>query len=413
MRFVLKASAGLHDTANPTAPSSAGSVNVGDQVDVEDDVAGKDFVKGEVVEPPPRRSGFVATAALEALPPPSPVVDPIGFYTFLFVSTAGTGADQRYLFALAVAESGLKNEAGTVEGSDAFGPFQYTSARWTELLGTVGIGTGLQTADRMNPFAQATLAVQEELAALEIAHAALPRPVQRNELYLLHLLPGSAASAFLAAVKSAPTTALDAISADTAALSKQLKREVRTITEALQAAEDALQPGLDKTVELDPPALPTSSAPPIPSAGTIARTLPLAGQALRRFLEAGWTNAQACGIIANIQAESGLNFKNDTGDGGKAYGLCQWHEDRRKLFEARFGHPMKPQSTFEEQIDFITFEMKHGASQEQTAGRALAAATSASDAADKVCRLYERPLQPEKDSSIRMGLAEAYARSLG
>jgi hypothetical protein len=209
-------------------------------------------------------------------------------------------------------------------------------------------------------------------------------------------------------VKTAPTTLLNAAQGNAAKLSEQLKRNVLTVAEALDAAAVALQPGLDKTAELDPP--PAPAAAPIANAGAIARTLPLAKQALSRLLEAGWTNAQACGIIANIQAESGFNFKNDTGDGGKAYGLCQWHEDRRRLFETRFGHAMKPSSTFEEQIDFITFEMKNGSRLERNAGATLALTTTPSDAADKVCRLYERPRDPEKDSPIRMGLAEAYPR---
>jgi hypothetical protein len=406
MRYVVRISAGLHDTPNPTAPSSAGEVDVGDQVDADEDIAGRDFVKGEVVEPPPRRSGFVATAALELLAPPSPEIDAMGFYTFLDISTVGTGADQRYLFALALAESRLKSEAGTIAGPDAFGPFQYTSAGWAELLASVAAGTGLKTEDRKDPFAQATVAILEEAAASEAAHAALSRPVQRNELYLLHLLPRSAVSAFLNAVKNAPTTSINAIQGDAATLSKQLKRDVQTVADALGAAADALKPGLDMTVELDPPPAPALAT--VPNAKGLARTLPLAKQALARLLEAGWTSAQACGIIANIQAESGFD-KDLPGDSGEAYGLCQWHQDRRNLFADRFGHPMKPQSTFEEQIDFITFEMR---SSEKTAGTALAGTTTPSDAADKICRLYERPQNPDTDSSIRMGLAEAYARSL-
>jgi Phage tail lysozyme len=180
----------------------------------------------------------------------------------------------------------------------------------------------------------------------------------------------------------------------------------------LDAAADALKPGLDKTVALDPPAAPTPSAPPIPDAGAIARTSQLAKQALSLLREDGWTKEQACGIIANIQAESTFNFRNDTGDGGRAYGLCQWHEDRRPLFQTKFGHPMKPESTFEEQVRYITYEMKNGGPLEKQAGAELAAATTPGEAADKVCRRYERSQNQAKDAPIRMGLAEAYARLL-
>src|SRR5262249_3255963 len=88
----------------------------------------------------------------------------------------------------------------------------------------------------------------------------------------------------------------------------------------------------------------------------IQKTLPMAQRAFGRLRAPGWTPPQACGILANIQAESSFDFKNTTGDGGQAHGLCQWHEDRRKIFEKNFPRTFA-QSTFEDQLDFITFEM--------------------------------------------------------
>lgn len=418
MRYRVTRTVGLHDIEDRTSPTAAGDVVVDDQVDVDGNIAGRTLVNGKVVEPLPRRTGWIVTAALEPLPPPGPEINPLQFYTFLAIRTVPAAADQRYLFSLAVAESGLKNSATTIAGSDAFGPFQYTSARWTELLGSVGVGKGLLAADRMDPFAQATLAILEEVAAAEAANTALSRPVQQNELYMLHLLPGVAAAAFLNAVKTVPSTSIDAILLgvpDAARLVEQraalLKHAGRTATvsEALDAAAAALQPGLDQSLVLDPPPAPTAS--PIPNAGKIARTLPMAKQALARFLDAGWTNAQACGIIANIQAESGFDFTNDKGDGGTAYGLCQWRLERRDLFAIKFKHDITG-STFEEQLDFITFEMKFGAVLEKRAGAALTGAATPSAAAEIVCRLYERPKDPKRDSPIREGLAEAYALAL-
>ncbi len=41
----------------------------------------------------------------------------------------------------------------------------------------------------------------------------------------------------------------------------------------------------------------------------------------------GFNHAAACGILANIQMESGFN-PLALGDGGTSYGICQWHNER-------------------------------------------------------------------------------------
>lgn len=40
-----------------------------------------------------------------------------------------------------------------------------------------------------------------------------------------------------------------------------------------------------------------------------------------------YNSAAACGVLANIQAESNFN-PNCYGDGGTSYGICQWHNER-------------------------------------------------------------------------------------
>jgi Phage tail lysozyme len=54
-------------------------------------------------------------------------------------------------------------------------------------------------------------------------------------------------------------------------------------------------------------------------------------RALNFFVAHGWTRPQALGLIANIQAESSFNIKG-TGDGGTAFGLCQWRGSRQTNF---------------------------------------------------------------------------------
>lgn len=111
------------------------------------------------------------------------------------------------------------------------------------------------------------------------------------------------------------------------------------------------------------------------------------GKALAFFQKVGWTANQAAGIVANLVHESGLN-PNAVGDGGKARGIAQWHPDRQAEFAKWSGHDIK-NSTLDEQLAFVNHELTRGA--EKFAGKMLAGAQSASDAAMRVSKYYERP----------------------
>ena len=121
----------LHDTEDDTGDpkDELHQLSIGDQVDVDGEIEGKDRVKVTVVEPKPRRMGWFAAAALKL----DTNIVPEGFYNDLRLSAVGK-TDHRYLFALAVAVSDLKNDISPTSGSDGFGPFQYTSVRWHELV---------------------------------------------------------------------------------------------------------------------------------------------------------------------------------------------------------------------------------------------------------------------------------------
>ncbi len=117
----------------------------------------------------------------------------------------------------------------------------------------------------------------------------------------------------------------------------------------------------------------------------------------------GWSYAQAVGIVANIQRESSGNIK-EPGDNGQAYGLAQWHPDRQAAFAKWAGHGIH-QSTRQEQLGFINYELRHG---EAGAGARLARAKTAEDAAAIVAQYYERPANP-KEYGIRAGIAARLA----
>lgn len=67
----------------------------------------------------------------------------------------------------------------------------------------------------------------------------------------------------------------------------------------------------------------------------------------------GLNIAAACGILANIQAESGFN-PNLYGDSGSSYGICQWHNDRftaLKNYTAEW-------NTLQGQLEYLHYELK-------------------------------------------------------
>jgi hypothetical protein len=107
------------------------------------------------------------------------------------------------------------------------------------------------------------------------------------------------------------------------------------------------------------------------------------------FKKKGWTDEQSAGIVGNLLVETnGLDI-NAEGDGGKAYGIAQWHPDRQLKFKEVMGREIRG-STLEQQLEFVDWELNNGGPLEKKAGRNLRKATSASDAAFIVDDQYER-----------------------
>lgn len=118
----------------------------------------------------------------------------------------------------------------------------------------------------------------------------------------------------------------------------------------------------------------------------------------------GWTREQAAGIAANLEQES--SFDPDAiGDGGKAYGIAQWHPDRQAQFKKWSGKDIRG-SSLEDQVNFLHYELTQG--NEQAAGNRLRGATSAEDAGAIVSRYYERPRDADDQANIRGDRAASY-----
>lgn len=125
---------------------------------------------------------------------------------------------------------------------------------------------------------------------------------------------------------------------------------------------------------------------------------------IKFFTNKGWTPEQAAGIVANLQQESNFDHRA-VGDGGKAFGLAQWHPDRQANFKQWAGKDIR-QASYEDQLNFINYELTQGT--EQGAGKRLRGATSAEDAGAIVSRYYERPKAADDEANMRGDRAASY-----
>lgn len=129
-------------------------------------------------------------------------------------------------------------------------------------------------------------------------------------------------------------------------------------------------------------------------------------QAIDFFQSQGWSRAQAIGIVANLDAESGMDAGISQIGGGPGYGLAQWENSRQRDFAAWAGHDIHG-SSFAEQLRFVQYELTHSNS---AAGNALRGANTPGEAASIVTRLYERPADSAGEAVRRAQRAEDIAR---
>jgi hypothetical protein len=131
------------------------------------------------------------------------------------------------------------------------------------------------------------------------------------------------------------------------------------------------------------------------------------GKAAMEFFQGrGWTAEQAAGIVSNLKSESNLN-PSAVGDGGKAYGIAQWHPDRQAKFQETYGKPIT-ESSLQEQLEFVDWELKHT---EARAGNKLKNAKTASEAGSIVSQDYERPADKLGEAAKRGDMATQLAQA--
>ena len=139
---------------------------------------------------------------------------------------------------------------------------------------------------------------------------------------------------------------------------------------------------------------------PATAAGSSAN----AATALKFFTQQGWSAAQAAGIVGNQQAESTKNINPAAvGDGGKAYGIAQWHAPRQQDFQTQMNKPIKG-SSLQDQLEFVQWELNNT---EKAAGNKLKAAQSAAAAAEIMDKFYERSSGIHTDRRVANAVALA------
>lgn len=131
-------------------------------------------------------------------------------------------------------------------------------------------------------------------------------------------------------------------------------------------------------------------------------------QAMDYFLSTGkYTVAQAAGIVGNLVGESQLD-PNAVGDNGSSFGIAQWRGSRLANFKKVFGKDIS-QSTFEEQLQFVQWELQNT---EKGAFEALLGENTIAGAVRAFMKKFERPAN---DSSLgaRTNAANAAANGSG
>lgn len=126
--------------------------------------------------------------------------------------------------------------------------------------------------------------------------------------------------------------------------------------------------------------------------------------AMNTLVGLGWSPEQAAGVVANLHKESGFN-PGAVGDGGAAYGIAQWHPDRRAAIERGTGRSLIGAS-LDDQLRAIDYELRNN---ERAAGDRLRATRTAADAGAVVSRYYERPAAADSEASERGAGASRWA----
>lgn len=117
--------------------------------------------------------------------------------------------------------------------------------------------------------------------------------------------------------------------------------------------------------------------------------------------------AAACGVIANIEKESG--FRTDAvGDGGTSYGICQWHASRYSGLMNWCQNNGKNYMSLDGQLWYLEHELKGSHSYVYTALKDVPnTAEGAYQAGYQWCMKFEVPADTKATSEFRADIAQS------
>lgn len=133
-----------------------------------------------------------------------------------------------------------------------------------------------------------------------------------------------------------------------------------------------------------------------------------AEQRIFRYLtiDMGLPASSACGILANIEHESGFD-PNNVGDNGTSYGICQWHKERRAALKTYCQQNQLNCQTLEGQLAYLRYELETAYPVLLSELKAMEnTAQGAYNAAYAWCVRFERPSNPNRKAQIRGAAAQ-------
>ena len=120
----------------------------------------------------------------------------------------------------------------------------------------------------------------------------------------------------------------------------------------------------------------------------------------------GLNTAAACGVLANIEAESSFN-PTVYGDSGTSYGICQWHNGRFTSLKNWCNNNGYNYQTINGQLNYLQYELKNSYPSVWNKLRTVSnSATGAYEAAYYWCYYYEVPANRESKSVSRGNTAK-------
>lgn len=120
----------------------------------------------------------------------------------------------------------------------------------------------------------------------------------------------------------------------------------------------------------------------------------------------GLNTAAACGVLANIEAESSFN-PTVYGDSGTSYGICQWHNGRFTSLKNWCNNNGYNYQTINGQLNYLQYELKNSYLSVWNKLKTVSnSATGAYEAAYYWCYYYEVPANRESKSVSRGNTAK-------